>query len=225
MRRQRTNGEPVPPIFKCKISILSITANAAKVGAKKTVRQIKWEKPLARQVKVNVDGSFSQASHAGAPGAVMRGYNGNFMAASTVYFPNITSANVAEAMAMKEGLALASRLGVNDVIMESDLLEIVDACSGADEWWGDAPAIFVDCMDLAAGIGKVAFKHCQREANEVAHLLARNSFTEQNNCNWVDEPPLHSRETHLRCNHTVMCGSRFQTHTFPLGYCKGPGDF
>jgi ribonuclease HI len=80
------------------------------VGAKKTVRQIKWEKPLARQVKVNVDGSFSQASHVGAAGAVMRDYNENFMAASTVYLPNITSANVAEAMAMKEGLALASRL-------------------------------------------------------------------------------------------------------------------
>jgi hypothetical protein len=43
--------------------------------------------------------------------------------------------------------------------MESDSLEIVDACSGADEWWGDASAIFVDCMDLATGIGKVAFKH------------------------------------------------------------------
>jgi hypothetical protein len=54
-------------------------------------------------------------------------------------------------------------------------LEIVDACSGADELWGDASAIFVDCMNLAAGIGKVVFKHCRREANEVAHLLARNS--------------------------------------------------
>jgi hypothetical protein len=104
MRRQRTNGEPVPPFFKCKISILSITANAAKAGAKSPVRQIKWEKPLVRQVKINVDGSFSQASHSGAAGAIMRDYNGNFMAASTVFFPNITSANVAEAMAMKEDL-------------------------------------------------------------------------------------------------------------------------
>jgi hypothetical protein len=34
IRRQRTNGELVPPIFKCKLSILSITANVAKVGAK-----------------------------------------------------------------------------------------------------------------------------------------------------------------------------------------------
>jgi ribonuclease HI len=183
MRRQRTHGEPVPPIFKCKVSILSITANAAKAGSKNPARQIKWEKPLVRQVKINVDGSFSQSSHSGAAGAVMRDYTGNFMAASTVYFPNITSANVAEALAMKEGLGLASRLGANDVIMESDSLEIIDACSGVDEWWGDASAIFVDCMDLAAGIGKVVFKHCRREANEAAHLLARNSFTEQTSCN------------------------------------------
>jgi ribonuclease HI len=125
---------------------------------------------------VNVDGSFFQASHAGAAGAVMRDYNGNFMAASSIYLPNITSANVAEAMAMKEGLALANRMGVNNVIMESDSQEIVDACSRVDAWWGDASVIILDCMDLAAGIRKVSFKHCGRDANEVAHFLARNSF-------------------------------------------------
>ena len=64
----------------------------------------------------------------------MRDYNGNFMAASTVYLPNITSANVVEAMAMREGLALANRLGANEVIIESDSQEIVDACSGMDAW-------------------------------------------------------------------------------------------
>jgi hypothetical protein len=67
-------------------------------------------------------------------------------------------------------------MGVNNVIMESDSQEIVDACSRVDAWWGDASVIILDCMDLAAGIRKVSFKHCGRDANEVAHFLARNSF-------------------------------------------------
>jgi hypothetical protein len=35
LRRQRTHDEPTPPVYKCKMSILAITANAAKSGAKK----------------------------------------------------------------------------------------------------------------------------------------------------------------------------------------------
>jgi hypothetical protein len=41
------------------MSILAMTANAAKVGAKKAQNTTaKWSKPEVRQVKVNVDASF-----------------------------------------------------------------------------------------------------------------------------------------------------------------------
>jgi hypothetical protein len=36
------------------MSILSITLNAAKVGAKTIPNRIKWEKPGVREVKVNI---------------------------------------------------------------------------------------------------------------------------------------------------------------------------
>jgi hypothetical protein len=37
-------------------------------------------------------------------------------------------------------------------------------------------------------IGNASFKHCPREANEVAHVLARECFASKLFCNWVDEP-------------------------------------
>jgi hypothetical protein len=92
-------------------------------------------------------------------------------------------------MAMREGLALANRLGCNSVIMESDSLETVDACTGSETWWGESAAIFANCVDRAALIDKVSFKHCLRQANEVAHEIASNSFSTRNSYNWVDEPP------------------------------------
>jgi hypothetical protein len=58
IRCHRTHGESVPPIFKCKMPILSITTNAAKVGAKPTPTLSRWEKPSVQQLKVNVDWSF-----------------------------------------------------------------------------------------------------------------------------------------------------------------------
>ena len=49
--------------------------------------------------------------------------------------------------------------------------------------------LIADCIDLMALIGSVSFKHCPREANEVAHELARSCFIDKISCNWVDEPP------------------------------------
>jgi hypothetical protein len=102
IRRQRTHDEPVPPLGKCKMSILSIVANAAKVKANSGTRPSKWCKPPPRYFKVNVDDSFYHASHAGSIGAVIRDSKGDFIAALTLYLPHMASP--VEAMAMREGV-------------------------------------------------------------------------------------------------------------------------
>jgi hypothetical protein len=131
----------------------------------------------------------------------MRDSAGRFIAASTVYIPNVASVAAAETMAMREGLALANRLGCNNVLMESDSVETVEACSGDEAWWGENSAIYADCVDLATLLGNVTFKYCSREANGVAHEIARFSFSSRSSCNWVDEPPeLPSGEAYKRCN-------------------------
>jgi hypothetical protein len=65
----------------------------------------KWSKPNHRKVKVNVDGSFHSDSHAGSAGVVLRNCEGRFIAATTLFFPNISLATTTEAIAMREGLA------------------------------------------------------------------------------------------------------------------------
>jgi hypothetical protein len=185
--RRRTHDEVVPPPFKCKMSILSITANAAKAGLKVTSRRGRWEKPDIRQIKVNVDGSFHQ-DLAGSVGVVVRDQEGNFIVASSTFLPNIASTAPAEAMAMREGLALDHRLGCNNVIMELDSLETAEACNGDEAWWGESPTIFADWVDLRAFNDNISFKHCPIEANEVAHEIASFCFSSRSSCNWVDEP-------------------------------------
>jgi ribonuclease HI len=140
-------------------------------------------------LKINVDGSFHSDSHAGWIGAVVRDYKGEFIAASTVFLPHVLSPAVAEAMAMREGLSLANRMGCTNVIMESDSSETVDACNGTEVWWGESEAILADCVDLASLLNSVSFQYCPREANEVAHDLARDSFACKNSSSWIDEPP------------------------------------
>jgi ribonuclease HI len=132
---------------------------------------INWTAPPPRQVKLNVDASFHENMAAGAMGAVIRDYQGQFVAASTKYIPHVSSASMAEAIAIKEGLILANRLGCHSLIAESDSIETIDACKGGEIWWTQYAAIYADCMDQVASIGNVSFVHCPREANKTAHEL------------------------------------------------------
>jgi hypothetical protein len=93
-----------------------------------------------------------------------------------------------ETIAMKEGLQLAQNIGCNRIVAESDFLETIEACTGDSRWWNASSVIYAGCIDIASFIGSVSFKHCSREANQVAHEIAKFSFLNNQSCNWVDEP-------------------------------------
>jgi ribonuclease HI len=123
-----------------------------------------------------VDASFYHDSRAGVVGAVLRDYQGSFIAANCSFIPQVASVAMAEAIAMREGLGLAATMGCNALIAESDSVEVIEACTGEAMWWSDSAAIYADILDATTTIDKVIFKHCSREANKVAHDLAKYSF-------------------------------------------------
>ena len=180
----------MPPQYKCKLSILGITVNAAKATSHaRPSGEEKWSRPEPRCVKLNVDASFFPDTCTGAVGTILRDFQGTFIAASCLFLQHISSANLAEATTIKEGLSLASMMGYSNIIAESDSLETVEALTGEYRWWNASAAIFADCVDFVAAIGKVEFKHCSRKANQTAHEIARFSFLNDLSCNWVEEPP------------------------------------
>ena len=121
IKRRRTHDEDVPPLYKYKLSILSITATSRKVLKKAGAGTIPtWTRPPPRQVKLNVDASFVEDLHAEATGAVLHDYQGKFIVASSSFLPHVASVAMAEAMAMREGLRLTTRLGLSAVLAEFD---------------------------------------------------------------------------------------------------------
>jgi hypothetical protein len=95
---------------------------------------------------------------------------------------------MAEALAMQHRLSLADHLGHQQVQVESDSLKVIYASSGMERWWSESAAVFPDCVTLVASIGRVEFKQYLREANEVAHEIARFCYSYKSNCNWVSNP-------------------------------------
>jgi hypothetical protein len=126
IRRRRTHNEDVPPLFKCKLSILTITANAKKAHVKPSADNAKrWTRPDPRFLKLNADASFNIEEMLGAAGAVLRDYEGKFRAASCTIISYVPNIEMSESIAVREGLKLAEQSDCTRLIVESDSLETI----------------------------------------------------------------------------------------------------
>jgi hypothetical protein len=103
--------------------------------------------------------------------------------------PHVSSVAMAEAHAMKEGLALAERLGCNRIIAESDSSETSEALIREQRWWNESATIYAECTDKVTNISDISFKFCSRETNQVAHELAKYSYSNKISCTWDNDPP------------------------------------
>ena len=62
------------------------------------------------------------------------------------------------------------------MIIESDSLELIQACNGVIEVWNPYTAILADCFSKASLMSNIGFQHCPRDANQVAHQLAKKAY-------------------------------------------------
>jgi ribonuclease HI len=85
---------------------------------------------MGGRFKYNIDASFYVDSCTGSMGAVIRDYEGSFVAASCRTLQHVESTSMAEATSMKDGLELAQNVGCNRIITESDSKETMEACTG-----------------------------------------------------------------------------------------------
>jgi ribonuclease HI len=106
-----------------------------------------------------------------------------------LFLPHVVDAPMAEAYALREGLVLAQRIGCNNFSIQTDCVQVVETMQNGGFSATSSAAIFDDCTILWSGFGSVSIEHCNREANQVAHELAKVSFSSGSSCTWDDEPP------------------------------------
>jgi hypothetical protein len=93
---------------------------------------------------------------------------------------------MAEAYAFREGLSLAQHIGIQNFTSQTDCAQMVQTMKDGGFSATSAAAIYDDCNILWSGFGKVLIEFCNREANQVAHELARVSCISDSSCTWVD---------------------------------------
>ena len=123
----------------------------------------------------------------GGMGAVARDNKGKFMIACCKEIHFVADSFMAEAYALREGLSMAQYLGSNKFVIQSDNIQVIQTMLEGGFSSTASAAIFDDCRSLASVFRSISFEHCNREANEVAHSLARHSYTEHIDCFWDDD--------------------------------------
>ena len=90
-------------------------------------------------------------------------------------------------MALRFGLTLAQKAGCNRLIVNSDNTEVIDTMKNGGQSAGAVTVVFDDCYFMSCEFTITRFEHCNREANKVAHEIARlaNFFVTRD---WFEEP-------------------------------------
>jgi ribonuclease HI len=96
----------------------------------------------------------------------------------------ILSVATVEALALLRGVEFLEQLERTNMCIESDSLELIQACNGEIEAWSPYSLIMTECFTKVSILRGISFQHCPREANEVAHQLARNAYTSKQHLAW-----------------------------------------
>lgn len=131
----------------------------------------RWLPPPPGLAKVNVDAALAKNSDHSATCAVARDEAKNFLGASMLVLDGLTTPEVVETIACREGMALAADLVLHKFRVACDCINTVKSIHG--EGMGLYGSIVKEIKATKASFSHVEFVHERRCSNEDAHRSAR----------------------------------------------------
>ncbi|XP_022158489.1 uncharacterized protein LOC111024968 [Momordica charantia] len=144
-------------------------------GMKRRIPRVnEWRPPLGGVVKMNTDAAVSEEGS--GVGVLLREGNAEIVGAM-VDFHMVKTPLLAKILAIREGLSLATRLGVHRVVVETDSLEALNLIGDKSPWKGEAVSWVEDIRAFARDFQEICFQHVFRESNAVAYHLGRETIS------------------------------------------------
>lgn len=165
----------------------------------------RWRPPRESCHKVNCDAQFDRASGKGTVSAICRNNNGEVLTGDTLRI-FATSSLVAETLRVRFALQLASNLKIDEVVIESDNVSVVEACRGNITRLHLA-SILSDIQALQATFRWCGFMWTAREGNSVAHQLAQLASSNSLPPNWLFHPPDALRHVIMEDRRGIILGA------------------
>lgn len=155
-------------------------------------RNMNWIKPPLDRLKINTDGAFSPLDRTGSWGYAIRDSVGEVICAGTGKIEQALDALHAEAVACMEGLSAAADHGMQNLILESDSLMLINALQGDAFRMAATGGIIAEIKHLiASSFVSFVSNHCPRDCNRLAHAIAKLSCMcpQDSNLLWDGTPP------------------------------------
>jgi ribonuclease HI len=139
-------------------------------------------------LKCNVDAGFHQKINKTSTSWCLRDHQGRFVIAETTWFDGNYSTVEGEALALIEALKAMSNRNMQQVIFESDSKNVVDAihhyCGGYSEF----SFLVGHINNLLHSSSNFMVEFVKRQANMVAHTLARAAISYARRCTFETLP-------------------------------------
>jgi ribonuclease HI len=136
-------------------------------------QQSRWQTPPAGWFKCNTDAGFHAASNKTSAGWILRNSTGNFVLAGTNWCHGKYSIIEGEAKALLEAMKAMEQNGTTHVIFETDSKNVVDAIHNLRTGISEFSSIICNIRNILALNPNFVVKFIKRQANMVAHKLAR----------------------------------------------------
>jgi ribonuclease HI len=150
------------------LGITNMEQIANKIKVPKTTR---WIPPPAGLMKINVDAAISKNTNRASAAAIVRDGGDQFLGASALVVKGCVDPETMEAVACREGLALASDLMLQRFKLASDCESVVRSIRG--EGRGPYGQIVKEIKDQASIFESCIIVHEGRSSNRDAHSLAK----------------------------------------------------
>ncbi|XP_075659781.1 uncharacterized protein LOC142629643 [Castanea sativa] len=131
-----------------------------------------WTPPVAGVFKANVDGAvFKDLSSAGI-GVILRDDKGNVIGALSQRLYAPLGPLEAEAKAMEAAILFARDMGIHDIVLEGDSLQVSNFLKGSSSAPPTVANVLEGVLFHLQFFKSFCFSHIRRTGNKPAHLLA-----------------------------------------------------
>jgi ribonuclease HI len=150
--------------------------------------EIKWQKPIQGWFKCNVDAGFHKELSKTSTGWCVRDHMGRFIRAETTWMDGNCSIIEGESIAVLKALHAMENQGITHVIIESDSKNVVDAISHLRGGNSEFSHLILQINNVLSRNPNFVVKFIKRQANMVAHSLARAAISWSSRCTFETLP-------------------------------------
>jgi ribonuclease HI len=154
------------------------------------VHHVKWFPPPEGKYKVNWDAAVDTVNGRLGIGIIVRNHNGLVIAARSRTKMGCLEPVAVEALAAFQAIEFSIELGLQDIILEGDALQVVNALNFSGRCLSRFGQIVADAQMIIASLSSWQIVHSPRETNFAAHGLARAAVKHVIDDIWLEDIPI-----------------------------------